>query len=71
MAVFDFKQELPQAFPKLDEKQIAAVAEFARCKTYSDGDVLFRAGETDFKSTSSSRVRLRSSTARAMNRGRF
>jgi thioredoxin reductase (NADPH) len=49
MAGFDFKKELPQAFPRLDEKQIATVAEFAECRTYRDGDVLFRAGETDFK----------------------
>lgn len=49
MPAFDFKKEVPQAFPVLDEKQIAVVAEFARCKTYHDGDVLFRAGETDFK----------------------
>ena len=48
MSNFDFKKEFPHAFPKLDEKQIAVVAEFAKCKTYHDGDVLFRAGETDF-----------------------
>lgn len=48
MTDFDFKKEVPQAFPVLDEKQIQAVAEFAKCKTYADGDVLFRAGETDF-----------------------
>lgn len=48
MIAFDFKKEFPQAFPVLDEKQIAVVAEFAQCKTYRDGDVLFRAGETDF-----------------------
>lgn len=49
MSAFDFKKEVPQAFPVLDEKQIGVVAEFARCRTYRDGDVLFRAGETDFK----------------------
>jgi thioredoxin reductase (NADPH) len=49
MLTFDFKKALPQAFPKLDAKQIAAIAEYAHCKTYKDGDVLFRAGETDFK----------------------
>jgi thioredoxin reductase (NADPH) len=48
MSGFDFKKEFPQAFPVLDEKQIAVVAEFAKCKTYRDGDFLFRAGETDF-----------------------
>jgi thioredoxin reductase (NADPH) len=49
MPTFDFKKALPQAFPKLDAKQIAAIAGYARCKTYLDGDVLFRAGEMDFK----------------------
>jgi thioredoxin reductase (NADPH) len=48
MSDFDFKKEFPQAFPVLDAKQIALVAEFAKCKTYHDGDFLFRAGETDF-----------------------
>ena len=48
MPEFDFKKEFPQAFPVLDAKQIATVAEFAKCKTYSDGEFLFRAGETDF-----------------------
>lgn len=48
MVEFDFKKEYPQAFPVLDEKQVEVVAEFAKCKTYQDGDVLFRAGETDF-----------------------
>ena len=49
MPDFDFKKEHPNAFPVLDDKQIAAIAEFAECKTYRDGEVLFRAGETDFK----------------------
>lgn len=48
MPAFDLKKEMPRAFPKLDKKQIAAVAEVAKCKTYHDGDVLFRAGQTDF-----------------------
>jgi thioredoxin reductase (NADPH) len=48
MSDFDFKKEVPQAFPVLDAKQIKVVAEFARCKTYQDGEFLFRAGETDF-----------------------
>lgn len=48
MADFDFKKEVPRAFPVLDEKQIAVVAEFAKCKVYRDGEELFRAGETDF-----------------------
>jgi thioredoxin reductase (NADPH) len=48
MSDFDFKKEVPQAFPVLNAKQIAVVAEFAKCKTYADGEFLFRAGETDF-----------------------
>ncbi len=48
MSDFDFKKEVPQAFPVLDAKQISVVAEFAKCKTYEDGEFLFRAGETDF-----------------------
>lgn len=48
MSDFDFKKEVPQAFPVLDAKQISVVAEFAKCKTYQDGEFLFRAGETDF-----------------------
>ncbi len=49
MDSFDFRQEVPQAFPVLNEKQIAVIAEFAEHKTYADGEVLFRAGEKDFK----------------------
>lgn len=49
MTDFDFKKEFPAAFPVLDKKQIAGVAEFAECKTYRDGEVLFKAGETGFK----------------------
>ena len=49
MSAFDFKKEVPQAFPVLSEKQIHVVAEFAECKSYADGEILFRAGETDFK----------------------
>lgn len=48
MADFNFKNEFPQAFPILTKKQIADIAEFAKEKIYEDGDVLFRAGETDF-----------------------
>src|SRR5258708_18943447 len=49
MPTFDLKKALPEAFTKLDPKQIAVIARYARCKTYKDGDVLFRAGEMDFK----------------------
>jgi thioredoxin reductase (NADPH) len=49
MADFDFKRDVPGAFPVLTDKQVKAIAEFASCKTYHDGEVLFKAGETDFK----------------------
>lgn len=45
----DFKKSLPQAFPVLNEKQIAVIAESAERKTYANGDVLYRAGEKDLK----------------------
>lgn len=45
----DFRKINPQAFPVLNEKQIAVVAEFAELKTCANGDVLYRAGEKDFK----------------------
>lgn len=46
--MFDFKKDFPAAFPVLNDKQIAVIAEFAKCKTYQDGEVLFKAGETGF-----------------------
>jgi thioredoxin reductase (NADPH) len=49
MHPYDFRKEVPQALPVLNEKQIAVIAEFAERKTYADGDVLYRAGEKDFK----------------------
>ena len=48
MKAFNFKKEVPEAFPVLNDEQIAEIAEFASCKTYKDGDVLFHTGETDF-----------------------
>ena len=45
----NLKKKYPAAFPRLDDEQIAALEEFAECKTYNDGDVLFRAGDTEFK----------------------
>jgi thioredoxin reductase (NADPH) len=45
----DFRKSNPQAFPVLNEEQIAVIAEFAERKTYANGDVLYRAGEKDFK----------------------
>ncbi len=49
MAELNFKKESPAAFPVLSDEQMKIVAEFAECKTYADGAILFRAGETDFK----------------------
>lgn len=37
------------AFPKLDDKQLAALDEFAACKSFQDGETLFKVGESDFK----------------------
>ena len=48
MKAYDFKKEVPAAFPVFNDEQIAEIAEVASCKTYEDGDVLFHAGETDF-----------------------
>lgn len=45
----DFRKSNPQAFPVLSEKHIAVIAEFAEFKTYANGDVLYRAGQKDFK----------------------
>jgi thioredoxin reductase (NADPH) len=49
MHPYDFRKEVPQALPVLNEKQIAVIAEFAERKTYANGDVLYRAGEKDFR----------------------
>jgi signal-transduction protein with cAMP-binding, CBS, and nucleotidyltransferase domain len=49
MSEQNFKEKYPAAFPKLDDGQIAAIAEFAECKTYRDGEVLFRAREVELK----------------------
>lgn len=49
MSDFDFRKEFPQAFPVLNSKQIAIIAEFSERRTYQNHDVLFRAGETDFR----------------------
>ncbi len=45
----NIKEKYPAAFPRLDDQQIAVLEEFAECKTYQDGDVLIRAGDTEFK----------------------
>jgi thioredoxin reductase (NADPH) len=49
MPLPDFRTSHPQAFPVLNDKQIAVIAEFAERKTFANGDVMYRAGETDFK----------------------
>ena len=49
MSELNLKEKFPAAFPKLDDKQISEIAEFAQCKTYRDGEVLFKAGDTEFK----------------------
>ena len=45
----EYKRQYPMAFPSLDDKQLAIIEEFAQCKTYRDGEYLFRAGDTEFK----------------------
>ena len=37
------------AFPKLDDSQITALDQFATSKSFTDGETLFHAGESDFK----------------------
>lgn len=49
MIELNLKEKFPGAFPKLSPAQIAQIAEIAKCRTYHDGDVLLRAGETEFK----------------------
>lgn len=45
----DVKAVYPAAFPKLDDEQLAAISQFAACKTYHDGEKLFAAGEQELK----------------------
>src|ERR1022692_2804195 len=49
MAVQNYKQKYPAAFPTLTEAQMLEVAQVAACRTYQDGDLLFKAGQTEFK----------------------
>lgn len=49
MSEKNFKEKYPSAFPKLTPEQMKSVAEVAECKTYHDGDILLRSGETEFK----------------------
>lgn len=45
----NYKERFPNAFPRLTAKQIDQIAKFAELRNYRTGDVLFRAGETEFK----------------------
>ena len=45
----DIRGKYPAAFPKLMPEQMKAVTLAAECKTYYDGDILYRTGETEFK----------------------
>ena len=45
----NYKEKYSYAFPKLNDEQMRAIADVAACKTYHDGDVLFKGGETDFR----------------------
>ena len=49
MAVQNYKEKYPAAFPTLTESQMREVADVAECRTYQDGDLLFKAGQTEFK----------------------
>jgi thioredoxin reductase (NADPH) len=60
METEDVKDARPAAFPKLDDEQLAAVAEFAACKTCGDGETLFAAGvrELEFHVIKSGEVKV-------------
>jgi thioredoxin reductase (NADPH) len=49
MTQLNLKEKYPQAFPKLTPGQLKSVSEVAECKTFYDGDILLKAGETEFK----------------------
>jgi len=49
MTQLSYRKKFPEAFPKLTPHQMAEVARVAQCRTYHDGDVLLKAGETAFK----------------------
>ena len=49
MKQINFKEKFPAAFPKLTEAKMKEVAVVAECRTYHDGDVLLKAGQTEFK----------------------
>lgn len=45
----EYRRNHPAAFPRLDDRQLAIVREFAHRKTYRDGEYLLRAGDTEFR----------------------
>lgn len=49
MAELNIKEKYPNAFPKFDDEQLKQFAKVAECHTYRDGDVLFAAGDREFK----------------------
>ena len=49
MTELNFREKFPGAFPTLSPHQMDEIARVAHCRTYYDGDVLLRTGETEFK----------------------
>ncbi len=49
MEVSKYKERFPGGFPKLSPTQVDAIAKVAQCRTYEDGEVLLKAGETGFR----------------------
>ncbi|MDQ2746440.1 MAG: FAD-dependent oxidoreductase [Acidobacteriota bacterium] len=45
----NIKKKYPNAFPTFNDEQLEQFAKVAECHTYQDGDVLFAAGDRDFK----------------------
>ena len=49
MSQLNTKEKFPVVFSQLTPLQMEEIAKFAKCVTYYDGDVLTKAGETEFK----------------------
>lgn len=45
----EYRRNYPMAFPRLDEKQLAVLEDFAVRKNYGNGEYLLRAGDIEFK----------------------
>ena len=45
----EYRRNYITAFPRLDEKQLKTLEEFATRKTYHNGEFLLRAGDTEFR----------------------